>query len=492
MTDTQNKLPIWLKYSLLLVPVIIAFFRLRVLDNDFYFLYPTGEYIIKSGFPHTDMLSMHSDMKIVVQQWLSSVVFYFAYSKLGKLGVFSLLYIFYWGICALTYRLISEITKNELVSVVLSVLCNLLIFDAFIVTRPHIFSLVILLGAVCLLEKYVQTGKRPFLFPIPVLSLALINFHASMWAMLFILMLPYIVSAMPFHIKAVEHEPCCSLLDLLFVAAVSIVMGFLNPYGIENMLYLTTSFGNETINKYIVEMKPMSLDTVFGKTFLIILAIAGTYLLLSKRKAFSLRFYLMFIGTLLLSLMHIKGSSYFLLFGLPSFSFMLKDFELKKTGKEKLSKRTTALLVAFASLFLAFVCYRFFFASRKSCQFSDNYYKQLDSAVEIMEKSSEPVILYANFNDGQYFEFKGYHPYIDGRAELFLAANNNEFDYFDEYYDLFRAKLYYRDFVDKYQFNYLVVNKEYNRYLYISLLNDPDFELVYETEQTNLFVRKSV
>ena len=40
--------------------------------------------------------------------------------------------------------------------------------------------------------------------------------------------------------------------------------------------------------------------------------------------------------------------------------------------------------------------------------------------------------------------------------------------------------------------NYLIVNKTADRYLYISLLNDPDFEHVYESEATNLFVRKTV
>ena len=70
---------------IILVPFIISFFQLRIIDNDFYFLYATGEYIVKNGFPFTDMLSMHSSMKIIVQQWLSSVIFYYLYLRCGCL-----------------------------------------------------------------------------------------------------------------------------------------------------------------------------------------------------------------------------------------------------------------------------------------------------------------------------------------------------------------------------------------------------------------------
>ena len=101
----KNKLPIWLKVILLLFPFLIACCQFRVIDNDFWFLYKTGEYIVSNGFPHTDFLSMHSNMKLVVQQWLSTVIFYFVYSRLGRIGLFCLLYACYACICALTYRL---------------------------------------------------------------------------------------------------------------------------------------------------------------------------------------------------------------------------------------------------------------------------------------------------------------------------------------------------------------------------------------------------
>ena len=106
----------WSKYLILSLPIIISFFQIRILDNDFYFLYSMGKYIVNHGFPYTDVLSMHSNMKIVVQQWLSSVIFYFVYNLLGKFGVIALVYISNICICILTYRYISLVTNNTTIA----------------------------------------------------------------------------------------------------------------------------------------------------------------------------------------------------------------------------------------------------------------------------------------------------------------------------------------------------------------------------------------
>ena len=129
MTDSSTvlqinskKQPKWIKYLILALPVIISCFQTRSLDNDFYFLYSTGEYIVKNGFPFNDILSMHSSMKLVVQQWLSSVIFYYVYGFLGEFGIIALLYLCNIGVCLLTYRFVSLITGNGLLAASVSAL----------------------------------------------------------------------------------------------------------------------------------------------------------------------------------------------------------------------------------------------------------------------------------------------------------------------------------------------------------------------------------
>jgi hypothetical protein len=113
--EVKNKQK-WLVIILLLIPFIISLFQLRMLDNDFYFLYATGEYVTKHGFPFTDMLSMHSSMKIIVQQWLSAVIFYYVYSFCGATGIIALLYACYAAIIALVYKYLKLITDKPVLS----------------------------------------------------------------------------------------------------------------------------------------------------------------------------------------------------------------------------------------------------------------------------------------------------------------------------------------------------------------------------------------
>ena len=489
----KNRLPVWLKVILLLFPFVVACWQLRAIDNDFWFLYKTGEYIVNSGFPHTDFLSMHSNMKLVVQQWLSTVIFYFVYSRLGRIGLCILLYGCYACICTLIYRLNMLITKNELVSIVLAGASDLLIFNQLIVTRPQIFTFVLLLAEICILEKHVRTKKIAYLAGIPLVSLALINIHASMWPMFFVFMLPYIAGAVPVKIKSFKLEPQGNLLALIAAFAAGAIIGLANPYGTDNMFYLFASYGKNKLGSTIYEMLPTDIGTNIGKMlFGLIILIIITVLFYTKKPPFSVRFFCLFFGTLLLALLHRKGTPYFFIFGLSSFSYVLKNLEIKIPEKiaSKLTRRVRIMLGVLLIMFTVCLSMDFLVKSLVAGPGKTAHYDRLDEVAKILDKSDEPVVLYTNFNDGQYMEYKGFHPYIDGRAELFLKQNNGEFDYYSEYYELRTANMYYRDFTDKYQFNYLLLSGSSDRYLLMSLLYDDDFELKYENSEVYLFARK--
>jgi len=488
----KNKLPVWLKVILLLFPFLVACCQFRSIDNDFWFLFKTGEYIVNNGFPHTDFLSMHQNMKLVVQQWLSSVIFYFVYSRLGKIGLFCLLYACYACICTLTYRLNLLITKNELISIVLAGISDLLIFNQLIVTRPQTFTFLLLLLEIFILEKHVQSKKNVYLIGIPLVSLALINLHASMWPMFFVFMLPYIANAIPVKIKSFKLESEGNLLALIAAFALGAIVGLANPYGTDNMFYLIASYGKNQLGSTIYEMLPTDIGTNIGKMLfgiLILMVITGFFY---RKKTFCVRFFCLFFGTLLLALLHRKGTPYFFIFGVSSFSYYLKDVEIKLPSglTSKLTKRVRIMLAALLIMFTVCLCADYLVKSLIAAPGKTAHYDRLDEVAKILDSSDEPVVLYTNFSDGQYMEYKGFHPYIDGRAELYLIQNNGEFDYYSEYYELRTANMYYRDFTDKYMFNYLLLSGSSDRYLLMSLLYDDDFELKYENSEVYLFVRK--
>ena len=98
--------------------------------------------------------------------------------------------------------------------------------------------------------------------------------------------------------------------------------------------------------------------------------------------------------------------------------------------------------------------------------------------------------MYSGFENGPYLEYCGLHPYIDCRAELFTKSINGAYDYIREHNDLREGSLYYKDFLNNYKFNYLVLDR--TETLFESKLSyDKDYELIYESDYNKLYKLKS-
>lgn len=498
-----NDIPKWFKAIFLLVPLAGLLLIGRSLDNDFYFLYTTGEYIVNSHtFPTADFLSMHSTMQIIVQQWLTDAIFYFVYSRLGKAGMIMLMYICYALFATVIYKLFKLVSDNFFISASAAFIVDACLAPMYFVTRPQIFTFLVVALELLALEKYVKTKKWVHLIWLPILSILQINIHSSMWIMLFVFMAPYIAGAIPLKKGKLKQEPCCSLLALIVSAVATAGVGLINPYGIKSILYIFTSFGYEEISDFIIEMKPLALDTNSGKCIIIVAALTIIIMMMKKNIAkFSTRFMLLYLGTLALAFITQKSAAYFFICGGVAFCYYLSDysFNLKITEENKEpSKKQNTTRLALIGVMLVLVVVLLVKSGDISDYINKQYasnsngtstsekasitdYEALDEIAEILP-DADSIKLYTGFNYGQYMEFKGYHPYIDGRAELFLKDNNKEYDYMKELYELTDAKIYYKDFIERYDFDYLIVYQD-ECYLYNSLMHDKDYKILYQTEK---------
>ncbi|MBQ7739624.1 MAG: hypothetical protein IJT65_00110 [Eubacterium sp.] len=498
-----DEMPKWFQLVFAFAPIVLLLAINTNLDNDFYFLYPTGEHIVINGFPTTDFLSMHSSMHIIVQQWLCTVLFYFIYSGLGRAGMIAFVYIAYLLLAFIVYRLCMLITdKNRFVSCAAAFLTDLVISFSYAHTRPQMITYIAVALEVLCLEKFARENSFKYLIPLPFISLLVINTHAAMWLMLFIFAAPYGAEALLLTIKKTEKEKAYSLLKLLIAAALCFGAGFINPYGIKSMLYIFSSFGYDEISLYITEMQPLYKEaSILGLILacIVLMIIAAVF---TKERHFRLRFVLLFAGTLALGIMTLKSSAYFAVLGIPAFTYLVKDLKIsfkvsegEVTKKDRKKRIILIVLLVAALAALGGVIATGGLDSDKTetsavkTESAHKDYKSLDKVIKILNKDSGDIILYAGFDYGQYLEFNGYHPYIDGRAELFLKDNNGEYDYMKELYDLDKKKINYKDFVNKYNFNYLVVsNKE--DYLLKSLKQDKDYEMLFKSKEAYLFKLK--
>ena len=54
---------------------------------DTYFIINLGRYVLEHGIPHVDPFTIHENLQLVAQQWLSGVLFWEAYKNFGSNGL---------------------------------------------------------------------------------------------------------------------------------------------------------------------------------------------------------------------------------------------------------------------------------------------------------------------------------------------------------------------------------------------------------------------
>jgi hypothetical protein len=102
------------------------------------------------------------------------------------------------------------------------------LFGPFMMSRPIIFTLPIILAGLYSIECYIQNGSRKHLFVLPILSLLLINLHAAMWPILFILLLPFLIDSFRFKIGPISGQGFGKK-NLFFVIVLMLIAGFAIP-----------------------------------------------------------------------------------------------------------------------------------------------------------------------------------------------------------------------------------------------------------------------
>ena len=242
----------YLCYLYFFVPIFMCCICNVDKENDIWFLLNHGKYILNHGFPHLEPFTMHHNFSFVMQQWLSSVIFYISHEVLGQYGILLVILMANILILYSLYKLCMLISENKFrLSIIISCITDVLLL-IFMVPRPWIFTMLNLILVLYIMELFYKTNNKKVLYFLPLISLLQINIQSSMWFMLFVFMLPYIVDLFLKERKRLSSFPI--IIVLMFIC------GFINPYGIDNILYIFNSYGNYYINNVVSEMQAVSLN----------------------------------------------------------------------------------------------------------------------------------------------------------------------------------------------------------------------------------------
>ena len=478
LIDDYKKNPISLKtgYLLLLAPIVILATYSHYFEEYIWFLIKHGEYVLNHGIPHIEFLSMHQGLHFIMQQWLASIIFYLAHHFLGSIGLKLLLEIVNLVLIYFLYKLCLLVSNNKYrLSIYVTVIADIFLLY-FWLSRPWIFTFLNLVIVLYIMELFYRKNNKKVLLFLPLISLLQINIQAAMWLLLIVFMLPYVVDLI---IKKDKR-----VLYLLGIIPIMLVVGFINPYGLESMLYVFTSYGHEEINYAVVEMhSPViglsKINTPSNLLFIAILGIVMTYIL-GKKGKIKLRYFFLTIGSLALALLNVRSIP---LFFIGAF-FPLADYlspygkNNKLVNKED-DKDFVPSLVIMIIIILALTC---FFKTKET-----NVIKKGVDAI-IKDGGTSKDAVFTKYEHGPYAEYRGLKPYMDTRAEVFIKANNHKEDIFYEYMELEQGIYDHDKFLNKYNFKYLIILK--NEYFYISVVTNPRYEILYENKYYTVFKQK--
>ena len=434
------------------IPVSIILTLFKGLDNDLWYLLSEGRYIIQHGIYHTDMLSMHTGMDIVVQNWLSAVIFWIIYAFMGSNGIFFTVLLVNCVICFLVYKISMLISdKNKTLAILVTIFTDFNLCLYFIVSRPQIFSFVILLLLIYLLELYIKTNNTKYLKFIPLLSFLEINLHASLWWFIFLFMIPYIIDSFKSDKLMLQ---CYQTKPLIVTFIVSFLVGFINPYGYKAILFIFNSYGDKYMFRYIYELQPFTFNNIVSIHIFIVIFITTLMYVYFRKGLVRVRYICLYCGTLILGMITVKAFSHFLLIAIFPIALLLKDIFPRDFKKNPNIKRKIGyiIIVIFTIGLIGYSGYAYS-KMYKKIEFIHNGKDAVD-AIDIFA-NNHPASVYVSFNDGGYIAFRGYKPYIDPRAEVFLKKNNHKADIYKEYYEFETGQIKIDEFLKKYNFDFI-------------------------------------
>lgn len=465
------------------IPVILISLRKLIIENDTCFLLNHGKYVIEHGFPRVEPFTIHQNFSFVMQQWLSSVIFYLSDKWLGKYGLWIILEVVACLIMYFLYKLCMKLSDNKVCASTLFTVLTVSLLVLFIVPRPQIFTYLFLIVILYIMELFYDNPKTKSIYFLPLVSLLQINFHASMWFMMYIFMLPYIVSSLYDSFKYKNNN---SLVKLLLIVFMMFLAGFINPYGIDAITYIFDSYGNFYVHRLGPEMYPVSLDSsiyvYYPISLLVIMyifSIIAIYIFYKKGKL-QLRHFFLLYGTIFLALSNLRNVSLLIIGTIPFILSYTKDLFKNELG-EGYCKKTFYIIIKTILVITTVIIFKIV-----NVDITSPLKRGVDKILE--NNSVDDVILYTNQINGSYAEYRGLRPYIDGRAEVFLKSKNHKEDILKEYYELRMGSISYNCFISKYNFTHMIISK--NERIFDDAIKDKNYKIIYKDKSYYVFERK--
>ena len=481
----KNK-KLYIVFSMLLI-VIILMTVTKEMQNDTFFTIATGEHILQEGYDNVDHLTWHENLGFYKLRWAFDVAIAFIYNTFGFAGIYAFVVI----IASLTglslFNILLKQKNNIVLSFIATVISMLLMTSNWSFTaRGQIISYLLLLLEIYFIEKMISTKQKRYYIIFLVISALIVNFHASVWYMTIILVLPYLAEAIMHKImKNKNLEKSKIILEpisikMLIIAILCLVLGsFISPIGTYTYTYMFKVIGGIS-STFISELQQTDIISSIG---MILGLIVIDILMLATKSKMKLSDILLFFGLYFMAILARRNQAFLYLIGtIPVVRLITNFFETYDTENilEKLNNFFSKNWVLGCTTIVIVIG----LSSNMVTRIREKYVNEKKYPVEAVNFIKENLDyinlrIYNSFNYGSYLELSGIPAFVDSRSEIFTEEFNNV-TILKDWLETSRGNVNYNDTFAKYEIDYAIVEDKEIINTYISA--DENYEKVFDDE----------
>jgi hypothetical protein len=435
------------------------------------------------------------DLGFYKLRWAFDVAIAFIYNTFGFAGIYAFVVI----IASLTvlslFNILLKQKNNIVLSFIATVISMLLMTSNWSFTaRGQIISYLLLLLEIYFIEKMISTKQKRYYIIFLVISALIVNFHASVWYMTIILVLPYLAEAIMHKImKNKNLEKSKIILEpisikMLIIAILCLVLGsFISPIGTYTYTYMFKVIGGIS-STFISELQQTDIISSIG---MILGLIVIDILMLATKSKMKLSDILLFFGLYFMAILARRNQAFLYLIGtIPVVRLITNFFETYDTENilEKLNNFFSKNWVLGCTTIVIVIG----LSSNMVTRIREKYVNERKYPVEAVNFIKENLDyknlkIYNSFNYGSYLELSGIPAFVDSRSEIFTEEFNNV-TILKDWLETSRGNVNYNDTFAKYEIDYAIVEDKEIINTYISA--DENYEKVFDDETFSIYMKK--
>ena len=168
-------------------------------SNIFPYIYinmiKVGEYICQNGMEvienRIEPFAWQEGMMYTYPHWLLDIIFYLIFSTFDIFGIYVFAVISGIIIYLLIYYTNLKVTKNNIISGVIT-LASIYLLKGYITARAQVITYICCILTILFIEQFLETKKKRYIIGLILVPILLANCHAALFPIYFILYLPYI------------------------------------------------------------------------------------------------------------------------------------------------------------------------------------------------------------------------------------------------------------------------------------------------------------